>query len=461
MQSYQAPDWVQDAIFYQVFPDRFSNGDPRNDPPGTQPWGSPPTKDNFLGGDLQGIQDRLPYLQDLGVNALYLTPIFQARSNHKYDTCDYLRIDPAFGDEGLLCQLVEDAHQRGIRVILDAVLNHCGDCFWAFEDVRLHGSASPYANWFYPQSFPLTQDPLNYQTCGGEAYLPKLNLENPEVRKFLLQVGRHWIDTCGIDGWRLDVPWKAPMDFWREFRTAVKSANPQAYIVAETWRDTAHWLQGDTCDGTMNYPLRDYILDYCVRDTMDAEDFDYFTHRLRIQNGDANRYQLNLLGSHDTPRLLTLCGRDVQRAVLAVTAQFTLPGVPMIYYGDEVGLEGDNDPDCRRTMPWDPTQWNTQLNMIYRALIRTRHEHPAIRTGSFEKLWVFNGVYAYLRRSGEDGVVIILNPRGSLHGLSIPVSGKWHPGGEMRDVITGRRFTNKGDAIFIEDLPARTALVLV
>lgn len=251
------------------------------------------------------------------------------------------------------------------------------------------------------------------------------------------------------------------MDFWREFRAAVKSANPQAYILAETWRDTAYWLRGDTCDGTMNYPLRDYILDYCVRDTMDAEDFDYFTHRLRTQHGDADRYQLNLLGSHDTPRLLTLCGRDVQRAVLAVTAQFTLPGVPMIYYGDEIGLEGDNDPDCRRTMPWDPTQWNTQLNRIYQVLIRTRHEHPAIRTGSFEKLWVFNGVYAYLRRSGEDRVVIILNPRGSLHGLSISLSGKWHPGGEMRDVITGRRFTSKGDAIFIEDLPARTALVLV
>jgi glycosidase len=461
MQSYSPPDWVPEAVFYQIFPDRFANGDRANDPPGTQPWGAPPTLDNFFGGDLQGIYDRLPYLQDLGVTALYLTPVFQAHTNHKYDTCDYLKIDPAFGDEGLLRRLVDQAHRLGMRVVLDAVFNHCGDGFWAFRDVRQRGAASPYANWFYPQSFPLSQDPLNYQTCGGVAYLPKLNLEDPELRSYLLHAARYWIEACGIDGWRLDVPWKAPMDFWREFRSEVKDANSQAYIVAEAWRDTAHWLQGDSCDGTMNYPLRETILDYCVRDTMDAEDFDHFTTRLRTLHGEMDRYQLNLLGSHDTPRLLTLCSSDAQRAALAVTAQFTLPGVPMIYYGDEVGLEGENDPDCRRTMPWDPAQWNAELNGLYRTLIRTRREHPALRKGHFEKLLVFNGVYAYLRRAAEDVVVVVLNPRGPQRDLRVPLPGQPSPRPEWRDVFTGKSYLRQGQTLWIPELPARTALVLV
>ena len=276
-------------MFYQIFPERFANGDPSNDPPGAVPWDSMPTRENFFGGDLQGILDHIDYVVDLGVTALYLTPVFTARSNHKYDTCDYLSVDPAFGSTDLLRRLVDACHARGLRVVLDAVFNHCGDGFWAFQDVVAHGAASPYAGWFQDVSYPVQSEPPSYQTCGGAAFLPKLNLANREVRDYLLHVARYWIETCDIDGWRLDVPWKAPFDFWREFRTVVKAAKPDAYIVGETWRDTAHWLAGDTCDGIMNYPLRDCILDYCVRDTMDAEDFAHFAARLRAVHGRRRR----------------------------------------------------------------------------------------------------------------------------------------------------------------------------
>lgn len=454
------PQWVKDAVFYQIFPERFDNGDPSNDPPGSVPWDSAPTRENYLGGDLQGIIDRLPYLADLGVTGLYLTPVFKAGTNHKYDTWDYLQVDPAFGDNELLASLVKTAHRFGIRVVLDAVFNHCGDGFWAFQDVLEKGSASAYVDWFFPAALPLEQEPPTYQTCGGAAYLPKLNLSNPEVQAYFLHVGRFWIETCDIDGWRLDVPWKAPMDFWRSFRAAVKTVKPEAYLVAEAWRDTPYWLAGDTCDATMNYPLRDCILDYCVRDTMDAEDFDFFTHRLRAVQGPAYLNQLNLLGSHDTPRLLTLCAGDERREILAITAQFTLPGAPMVYYGDEAGMLGENDPGCRAGMLWQPPAQNGGLSNAYRNLIQARRRHPALRTGCLEKVLTLNGVYAFRRVSGDDEVLVVINPREELLHLRLPLA---HPSvaGIWRDVLTGKQIQGDAQGLSLEPLPAKTAFVFI
>ncbi len=451
------PGWVQGSVFYQIFPERFANGDPSNDPPGTRPWGDPPAWDSFSGGDLQGILDRLPYLEELGVSALYLTPIFKARSNHKYDTSDYLQVDPAFGDTALLRRLVAAAHQRGMRVVLDAVFNHCGDGFWAFEDLMSRGQASPYKEWFFPRSFPICQDPPNYQTCGGAGFLPKLNVDHPDVRHYLLEVATFWIEQAGIDGWRLDVPWKAPLDFWRQFRSAVRRANPEAYIVAEAWRDPAPWLAGDTCDGIMNYPLRETILDFCARDTMDAEDFSYFCSRLFEDYGQNAFYQLNLLGSHDTARLLTLCRGDVERACLAMVAQFTLPGVPMVYYGDEVGLEGGNDPDCRRCMEWDPARWNSRLYNLVRQLIRCRGDHPALQSGRFEPLLTFNGLYAFRRILEEDEVLVVINPRAACQDLEIPLStghGEWY------DLFSGKCYPANDKRLFLGIVAEKSALIL-
>ena len=455
------PEWVENAIFYQIFVDRFANGDPSNDPPNTERWGGVPDRTNFFGGDLQGILDRLPYLSALGVTALYLTPIFSAKTNHKYDTCDYLLIDPAFGDVELLKKLVSLAHDRGIRIILDAVFNHCGEGFWAFEDIKKKGASSDHASWFFIDHYPVSQDPPNYQTCSGVWSMPKLNTKNPAVMEYLIKVATYWIETCGIDGWRLDVPWKASMDFWRQFRERIKQIKQDAYIVGEVWRDSRPWLQGDTCDGVMNYPLRNYILDYCVYDTMDAEDFDYEINLLRQTHGSSASVQLNLLGSHDTPRLLTLCQDDIARVILAVTFLFTYVGAPMIYYGDEIGLRGGNDPDCRGCMSWETAEWEHKLVKLYKSLIYARHEHPALRRGDFLPLLIFNGIYAYLRRFEDDEVIVILNPREERHQLEIPL-GNLEAKRKLWHNLLGEGTFKVIDAhLQIETLLAKSALVLI
>jgi glycosidase len=456
-QAADRPAWVQDAVFYQIFVDRFRNGDPGNDPPGAQPWGTPPTRENVFGGDLRGIREGLPYLADLGVNALYLTPIFAAGTNHRYDTHDYLAIDPALGDVEQLRALVAEAHRLGIRVVLDAVFNHCGDGFWAFRDLLERGAESPYRDWFFVRRFPIGQEPPTYQTCGGAAYLPKLNTEHSEVRRYLLQVATQWVEQADIDGWRLDVPWKVPVAFWEEFRAAVKAVKPDAYVVGEVWRDARPWLK--LWDGAMNYRLRESILDFCVRDHMDAEDFAFETAELLRHHAEAAPWMLNLLGSHDTPRLLTLCRRDERRALLALTALFTLPGAPMLYYGDEVGMEGENDPDCRRCMEWDEGRWRDTMVATCRRLIRLRRDLPALRRGSWEALLQFNGLCAYRRRFEGEEAIVVLNPRDAQADVSLPLPDG--PAGCWRDALGGGRYAAHGGMLRIEDVPACAALVLV
>lgn len=455
-----SPTWVKDAIFYQIFPERFANGDPGNDPASVSPWGTPPTPENFMGGDLQGILNKLSYLHDLGVNAIYLTPIFKAHSNHKYDTCDYFLVDPHFGDIPLLKKLVTAAHDYNMRVILDAVFNHCGDGFWAFSDVVANGSNSEFCDWFVLHDIPVIQNPANYQTCGGAVFLPKLNISNPAVRKYLLEVAIFWIREVGIDGWRLDVPWKVPLDFWREFRQVIKENYPDAFIVAEAWRDGLRWLQGDTCDAVMNYPLRDYILDYCARDAMDAEDFDHFVTRLNETYGPVALSQLNLLGSHDTARLLTACQGDVSRAILAFICMFTGVGAPMIYYGDEIGMSGDNDPGCRKCMEWNPENWNQTVFGVIQKLVKLRKEHPALRSGEYQTLLTFNGVYVYRRCQGDDQVIIVTNPREHRTNLSINIPSSCKNQAWI-DVFSGTVYFSDEEKLHLPELLSRQGLILL
>lgn len=453
--------WAKEAVIYQIFPERFSNGDSTNDPKHVEPWGAQPDRDNFFGGDLQGILDKLPYLEQLGISAIYLNPIFQANTNHKYDTCDYLKIDPHFGSEALLKTLVNEAHKRGIKIILDAVFNHCGEGFWAFEDVCAHGAQSKYKDWFFCEGFPVQKSPTNYQTCGGTWYLPKLNVQNPEVEAYLLKVGQHWVEKTGIDGWRLDVPWKTDLAFWPKFQKAVKATNPEAYIVGEVWRGPEEWVNGEMVDGIMNYPLRNAVLDYCVYDHMDAEDFDYELKRLLNIYGDTAPLQLNLLGSHDTPRLLTLCNNDLDRALLALVFVFTFIGIPMVYYGDEVGLTGHNDPDCRKTMPWDENKWHTHLLNFYQAFIKMRKDFPVLVSGAFEPLYIFNGVYAYRRYDDVQDVVVVLNPREARSRVQIPLTEGLSADHQWEDILSGETFINHQQHIEIDQLGSKSFLVLV
>jgi cyclomaltodextrinase len=415
------PDWVQDSIFYQIFPDRFFNGDPTNDPPGTELWGNPPTRENFFGGDLQGVLEKLDYLQNFGVNAIYLNPIFRARTNHKYDTCDYYEVDPSFGSNALLKKLIDELHKRDMRIILDGVFNHVGDGFWAFEDVKAKGASSTYSDWFFVRSFPINAHPLTYDTCGGCYYLPKLNINNSDVQEYILKVAIYWMKEARIDGWRLDTPCKVPLPFWRKFRNAIKEVNPEAYLVGEIWREASPWIQGDTFDGITNYRLRELILEYCATGILDAEDFAYDVNLLLETHGESAPYMLNLLGCHDTPRLLTVFRGEVDRLLIAITFLMTTVGAPLIYYGDEIGMMGDNDPDCRRTMIWDETLKDHRIFDMLQRLIALRHSHIALRRGIFESLLSFDRVFAFRRAIDGDEVIVIINPGPAAFNLEIPI----------------------------------------
>jgi cyclomaltodextrinase / maltogenic alpha-amylase / neopullulanase len=454
--SSDGPDWVRDAVFYQIFPDRFANGDRTNDPPGTVPWSSAPTRDNFFGGDLAGILERLPYLEDLGVNALYLTPIFRAATNHRYDTHDYYAVDPAVGDTGLLREFVQEAHARGIRVMLDAVFNHVGEGFFAFEDLRRNGAQSAYRDWFVLRGDRAVSEPLSYQTCGGAPYLPKLDTTNPEVREYLLDVAAHWLVQADIDGWRADVPWKVPLDFWDAFRARVKSVMPDAYLVAEAW-----WSWGPlrhVFDGLMNYRLRNDLFDFCLFDRKDAEDL-AIESRLLLAESSGGHHMLNLLGSHDTARIATLAEGDAERIEFALVALFTYPGAPMLYYGDELGLEGGDDPDCRRAMPWDEDAWNHRRRDLVRRLIELRRASVALRRGDWQPLLAFNRVLAFRRTHGDEQAIVVLNagPERRDFALELP-SGS--PAGFV-DALSGDAFACNGRTLALPVLRARSALVLV
>lgn len=408
--SPQAPQWLEDAVFYQIFPERFANGDRSNDPAGTQPWGGTPTRDNFFGGDLEGIREHLDHIQSLGANTLYLTPVFTASTNHRYDGEDYFHIDPALGGDPALDALIADLHRRGMRLVLDGVFNHCGWHHPYFEDVILRGADSPYVNWFLIEDFPVVSRPVpNYKTCSGCEYLPKWNVHNPLVRQHHLRVALHWLER-GIDGWRLDVPYFVNDAFWRLFRRTVKERFPHACLIGEEWESPTRWLHGDTFDGTMNYGVRDLALAFSASQKTDAAQATQAVISLQQQIPPHARHaMMNLVGSHDTPRLLQECGGSVFRAAAALALMFTYPGAPMIYYGDEIGLMGENDPGCRGCMPWDQNAWKRPLLEAVRALTRARAKSQALGRGTIEPVFGIGHLLALRCKTDRGSTVTILN----------------------------------------------------
>lgn len=386
---YAAPEWAKSAIFYQIIPERFANGDTSNDPDPTDSWGGQPTNDNSFGGDLQGIIDHLDYIENLGVNAIYLTPVFHSPSNHKYDTLDYKKVDPQFGSNETLKQLVDACHARGIRVMLDAVFNHCSEHFPLFQDVVRHGEKSEYADWFHVREYPLAvRDGIpTYDTFGFFPHMPKFNTANPRVKQYLLDVAEYWIKEIQIDGWRLDVASEIDHHFWRDFRKVVKAANPDAYIVGEVWNDSMKWLFGDQFDSVMNYPFSSKVLEFFSQSAMDGYTFaNSMGFLLMRYPQQTNEVIFNLLCSHDTPRVLTCVGEDKRRVKLCVVFLLTYMGTPCIYYGDEIGLSGGPDPDCRKCMEWDPDKQDNELYDFYRLLIALRKDYDVLRSGSFRFL---------------------------------------------------------------------------
>lgn len=560
------PAWAKSVVWYQIFPERFRNGDPTNDPPGSyanlswpfdnqspwqiHPWTSdwyelqPYEQQNKLdrnanivrrryGGDLQGIIDKLAYLQDLGITALYLNPVFMAPSHHKYDGMMYHHIDPYLGPDPagdlkrmetenpadpntwvwtsadkMVLRLIEEAHRRGMRLIFDGVFNHMGINSFAFQDVKKHQQKSAYKDWFTIKSWdnPKAKTKFEYEGWFGVKELPELREDENGIvsgpKEYIFASTRRWMDPNGdgsvgdgIDGWRLDVAFCISHPFWKDWRKLVKSINPDAYITAEiidSIEATRPYLLGDEFDAVMNYNFAflssDYFID--IPNRISTTEFDAGLKKLRDSfTGGVTGVQQNLFGSHDTNRLSSAIVNknlggygqwgdyfmkskassnpgylttkptvaDYQIQKLFVIFQMTYPGAPMVYYGDEVGMWGANDPDCRKPMVWadlsyapevynydgskrtkpETVEVNQDLLAHYKKLIGIRNAHPALSTGDFKAILCDNlqQVYVYSRTLSNETILVVLNNSETAATIHLTAAGIW------KDVLNGDDFS--------------------
>lgn len=364
--------WMKDAIFYQIFVDRFHMGDTAKDTSYINcSWGDIPTPKTFAGGDLKGITQKLDYIKATGCNAIYLTPVFRSISNHKYDISDYYRVDEHFGSNEDLRELVQEAHKRGMRLVMDAVFNHCSDRMMQFQDVLENGRESSYYNWFFINGDKPDQKSMNYETFAACEYMPKLNTSNMEVQKFLMDIGCYYIQEYDIDGWRLDVSDEVSHDFWRNFRKAIKGCKKDAVIIGENWHDAYSNLRGDQYDSIMNYAFTKASLDYFAKETFDAQRLAWKLNDLLMRNSDTvNSMMLNLLDSHDTHRFFSEVGESRFKMKAALCLLYLFPGAPCIFYGTEILMPGGYDPDCRRCMDWEKANIYGEFSDIYELLNR-------------------------------------------------------------------------------------------
>ena len=422
------PDWVRDAVVYNVFPDSFATARRSVAGRGLERGYAGAVTRSHLGGTINGIRENLDHIERLGANCLYLNPIFAAGEYHKYDTIDYFHIDPCFGTDEDLHALVEDCHARGMRIVLDGVFNHCGPEFFAFRDLLSRQEESPYAGWFYrldfPVSRPLPGEAPGYECFAYEGRMPKLDTSNPEAREYLCRVGEHWLREYDVDGWRLDVADEVDDGFWREFRRRVKAVKPDALLIGEVWSDARHWLAGDMFDSVMNYEFRRHCRAFFAEGSLDASGFaGRCSDMLMRQKRQLAPALLNILDSHDVSRFLTLCGGDERRLRLAVLFMFCFPGMPCIFYGDELGIAGETESEYRRAMPW--AREECSLHGFYRRAALLRHEQPALRRGGFELLQAEpgSGLLIFRRSLGAESVTVCLNA-GSTASALPPLRGR-------------------------------------
>ncbi|MSQ89975.1 MAG: DUF3459 domain-containing protein [Phycisphaerales bacterium] len=495
---FTTPAWAKDAVWYQLMLERFRDGDPLNNPEPCRPWTSEwytasdwEAKDGqsffnwyvfsrHYGGDLAGLRNQLPYLKDLGINALYLNPIFQATTHHKYNATSFIHVDEHFGTRGdyekaeavedlrdpttwtwtatdrLFLEVLRGAKALGIRVILDGVFNHVGTAHPAFRDVQARKEASPYRDWFSIRSW----DPFEYDGWAGFQELPVFRkndqgFTSDEVKQHIFNVTRRWMDpngdgdpSDGIDGWRLDVPNEVAMPFWHQWRTLVKSINPDAYIVGEVWRRADSWLDGRSFDAVMNYPFAEAVLQW-IRDKdrkITASELDRRLAELRHAYPAQATYVLqNLVDSHDTDRLVSKLrhpdseydkgnreqenagyqggkpsDREYKRARLIALIQMVYVGAPLVYYGDEVGMWGADDPTNRKPMLWkdlepfekpEENRVDSDHLACYKRMIALRNAHPALRGGSFESVLCDDAqdVWVFLRKCEGETLLVAIN----------------------------------------------------
>ena len=411
-EMFEVPDWAANKVVYQIFPSRFAASQPVD----KKLWYKAPiTPMDDLHGDLRGIIDHLDHIQDLGIDVIYMTPSFKSDSCHKYDTIDYYEIDPSFGTKEDLKELVQKAHDRGMKVVMDAVFNHTGKEFFAFKDILEKGEKSKYLDWYYIDELPLKGkwgEIPNFLCFGYYGGMPKLNLKNPEVEKYITDIACYWIRECDIDGWRLDVGDEISHFFWKRFRRAIKAVKKDMLIIGEIWHYAGDFLEGDEWDTVMNYPFYLNLIDLLADEKISVSQF---VQNLGYLKGRLHKkcYPLmwNLIDSHDTARFLHLCKDNKKKQHLAAAFQLLLPGMPMIYYGDEYAMPGANDPDCRRGMYWDEEYQDKEMFEWYKRLLQVRKAHTCIVEGELAEAITRDEdeTIVLIRKNGEETIALIFN----------------------------------------------------
>ncbi len=417
----KTPAWVKDTVWYQIFPERFANGNPKRNKSCVKPWKSEPVKyDDWYGGDIEGIIEKLPYLSNLGISGIYLNPIFLAGSNHKYETTDYEVVDPGFGDDEVLRKLVDTAHSMGIKIMLDGVFNHCGFKNPIWLDVVKKGPQSKYYKWFFINKWPF--DTKDWFTRDGRFYsfaffgsMPKLNTNNIEVVDYLTKVCKGWISKYDIDGIRFDVGNEVSHSFLKHLNRELKAINPDFYLMGEIWHDSEMWLKGDEYDAVMNYPLVNSVTAFWTNKEFSNKDFEYAVNRCyNLYTKQQMEAAFNLFDSHDTDRIMNRVNGNIDALYQQMIILFTMAGSPCIYYGTEVGLEGGHDPDCRRCMPWEEIaegKYNDRIS-FFSTLINLRKNTPAFKSMGIKYLYdIDNEKVLHYEKEDNDGhkYEIILN----------------------------------------------------
>ncbi|MCI9464052.1 MAG: glycoside hydrolase family 13 protein [Lachnospiraceae bacterium] len=464
-----APDWAKGVVYYQIFPERFCDGGRKEKTVDFESWGSRPTRENYMGGNLEGIRTKIPYLKELGVECLYLNPVFAGDFNHKYATTDYFRIDPLFGTNEEFREFVRQCHEQNIRVVLDGVFNHTGVHFPYFQDILEKQEESAYKNWFLIEKYPaaVTDADAAYECVGAYPYMPKLNTADVEVREYIIKIMDHWLGEYQIDGWRLDVADEVDSTVWEMARLVLKEKYPACILIGETWGYGGRMLRGDQLDSVMNYLFRDAVWDYFGKKSISAETFDSRINKIVAGYKSETCHLLyNLIDSHDTERFLYICGGSLEILKLAAAFQMFFIGSPAVYYGDEVGITGQNDPDCRKCMIWDE-QADQELLQWYKKLIFLRKTHVCIRKGRYRTILADdqNDTFAFCRIYEEKGsakvIYMIFNNNSEHNKVLCPVLDQ----GEYIDLLsdTGAVYTagSLEGRFYNQDITAYQAAVTV
>lgn len=439
---FEVPQWAANKVVYQIFPSRFATTQPVD----KKLWYKAPiTPMDDLHGNLRGIIEHLDYIKNLGIDVVYLTPIFKSNSCHKYDTIDYYQVDPSFGTTEDLKELVQKSHERGMKVVLDAVYNHTGREFFAFQDILEKGEKSKYLDWYFIDELPPRGEwgeIPNFKCFGYYGGMPKLNLKNPEVEKYITDVACYWIKECDIDGWRLDVGDEISHFFWKNFRKAIKAVKKDMLIIGEIWHYAGDFLEGDEWDTVMNYPFYLNLIDLLADEKINVSQF---VQNLGYLKGRLNKkcYPLmwNLIDSHDTARFLHLCHDNKKKQHLAAAFQLLMPGMPMVYYGDEYAMPGANDPDCRRGMYWDEEYQDKEMYNWYKKLMQIRKAHACIVEGEMIETITNDDddTIVMIRKNGEETIAMLFNCGNSAK--------EFNEYAEKHNLLTDSAFDGKVDGL--------------